>query len=282
MDLLNLLPWRAVVDVLIVAAVLYRILLLIQGTRAVRIAVGLVVLFAAYGAANLLGLKTVDWLLSNLFTYFVFAIIVLFQSELRRALASLGRTPFFRVLTAEAPAKPLDDVVSACTAMAAQRRGALIVFERGVGLRNYVDQGIALDAVVSYDLLVTIFHPETPLHDGAVIVQGARVAAASCFLPLTTNPRLSRDLGSRHRAAIGISEETDALALVVSEETGTISIAFDGKITRRVDAATLRRRLGELLPVREQPAAAAPAGGAEGATGSPATAGGAGPAAGER
>jgi diadenylate cyclase len=136
--------------------------------------------------------------------------------------------------------------------MAAERRGALIVFERSVGLRNYVDQGIPLDARITYDLLFSIFHTETPLHDGAVIIQSDRMAAASCFLPLTTNPRLARDLGSRHRAAIGISEETDAVALVVSEETGTISLAVNGRVTRRLDAATLRIRLAELLTVEER------------------------------
>jgi len=179
----------------------------------------------------------------------VFAVIVLFQSELRRGLAILGRTPFFRGLTHSLPAEPFEDVVTGATAMAAERRGALIVFERAVGLRNYVDQGIQLDAQISYDLLLTIFHPGTTLHDGAVIIQGDRVAAAACFLPLTTNPRLSREMGSRHRAAIGISEETDALAVVVSEESGTISIAVGGKVTQRMDAATLRQKLRELLIV---------------------------------
>ena len=162
-----------------------------------------------------------------------------------------GQTPFFRDLAASVSKEPLDDIISAATAMAAERRGALIVFERHVGLRNYVDQGIPLDARITYDLLFSIFHPETPLHDGSVIIQGDRVAAASCFLPLTTNPRLSRDLGSRHRAAIGISEETDAVALVVSEETGGISLAVGGKVMRRLDAATLHRRLTDLLMVRE-------------------------------
>ncbi len=247
MDFLSQLRWRDAIDILIVAYVLYRILLLIRGTRAVRVAVGLTVLFAFYGIANLMQFRTLDWLLSNVFRYTVFAIIVLFQSEMRRVLAVLGRNPFFRSFARPAAERPLDEVISAATAMAAERRGAIIVFERSVGLRNYIDQGIALDALISFDLLLNIFHTETSLHDGAVIIQGSRIAAASCFLPLTTNPRLSRELGSRHRAAIGVSEETDAVALVVSEETGTISIAVEGKVTRRMDAASLRRSLQELL-----------------------------------
>ncbi len=260
MSVLTQFDLRAAIDILIVAYILYRVLLLIRGTRAVRVAVGLVVLSVFYGLANLFNLKTVDWALSNIFTYFVFAVIVLFQSELRRGLAILGRTPFFRDLTKSIQSEPFEDVISAATAMAAERRGAIFVFERTVGLRNYIDQGIQLDALISYDLLFSIFHTETPLHDGAVIIQGDRLAAASCFLPLTTNPRLSREMGSRHRAAIGISEETDAVALVVSEETGTISIAVDGRVTRRMDAATLRRRLRDLLVV------ASPAGAQAGST----------------
>ncbi len=243
--------WDAV-DILIVAYLIYRVLLLLRGTRAVRVALGLLLVFAVYSVARWLGLQTLDWLLSAIFGYIVFAIIVLFQSELRRVLAMLGQTQIFRGLRAETPKDTIDDIVAASTAMAAERRGALIVFERGVGLRNYVDQGIRLDAVISYDLLFSIFHTDLPLHDGAVIIQGDRIAAASCFLPLTTNPRLSRELGSRHRAAIGISEETDALALIVSEETGTISIAMDGQLTRRLDAATLRRRLREALVEDEE------------------------------
>lgn len=259
MDFLTQFELRDVADVLIVAYVLYRGMLLIRGTRAVRMAVGLLLMFVLYIVARQLELRTVDWVLSNVFTYFVFAILILFQSEFRKALANLGQTPFFRNLAAPIAKEPFDDVISAATAMAKDRRGALIVFERNVGLRNYIDQGIPLDATITYDLLFSIFHTQTALHDGAVIIQGNRMAAASCFLPLTTNPRLSRALGSRHRAAIGISEETDAVTLVVSEETGGISLAVDGKITRRLDAATLRRRLTELLVVDEDRGQSEPA-----------------------
>ncbi len=259
MDFLTQFELRDVADILIVAYVLYRGMLLIRGTRAVRMAVGMLVMFVIYIFARQMELRTVDWVLSNVFTYFVFAILILFQSEFRKALANLGRTPFFRGLAAPIAKEPFDDVISAATSMAKARRGALIVFERNVGLRNYIDQGIPLDATITYDLLFSLFHTQTALHDGAVIIQGNRMAAASCFLPLTTNPRLSRDLGSRHRAAIGISEETDAVTLIVSEETGGISLAVDGKITRRLDAASLRRRLTELLVVAEEEEGDAPA-----------------------
>ena len=251
MDFLSQVELRQVVDVLLVAYVLYRILILIQGTRAVRVVVGLVLVFVAYTLANLLQLSTVVWLLSNVFTYIVLAVIVLFQSELRRGLAHLGRTAALRGLTAVIPTEPFEDIVSAATAMAAERRGAIIVFERAVGLQNYIDQGIMLDAKISFDLLISVFHPATSIHDGAVIVRGDRIAAASCFLPLTSNPRLSRDVGSRHRAAIGISEETDAVAVVASEETGSLALAVSGKITRGLDATSLGRRLRELLLVDE-------------------------------
>jgi uncharacterized protein (TIGR00159 family) len=210
-------------------------------------AVGLVLLAVVWWIARLAGLDTIDWLLSSVFTYIVFAIIVLFQNEIRRVLTSLGRTPFFRSLGRGTSTDIVDEVVTASTSLASQRHGAILVFEREMGLRNFIEGGIALDAAVSYDLLMSIFNPEAPLHDGAVIVQRGRIAAASCFLPLTLNPRLSRELGSRHRAAIGLTEETDAVAVVVSEETGTISLVLDGRITRKLDAASLASKLRELL-----------------------------------
>ena len=235
------------IDILIVSFILYRILLLIQGTRAVPMAVGLVLLFVFYNAARFLQLRSIDWLLTNVFAYFVFAVIVLFASEIRKFLATIGRTPLLYGVSRPVSEGPLDHVVTAVTTMAAELRGAIIVFERGVGLRNYVQAGIVLNADISYDLLVSIFHPESPMHDGAVIIQGDRIAAASCFLPLTRNPRLARELGSRHRAAIGLSEETDAVVVVVSEESGSISVAVDRRLTRRMDAAGLRGKLEKLL-----------------------------------
>ena len=251
MDILTQFRWTDAIEVLIVAYVFYRLLLLIRQTRAVRMAVGMVLLAVVWWVARLVGLNTIDWLLSNVFTYIVFAIIVLFQNEIRRVLTSLGRTPFFRSLARGASLDLIDEVVTASTSLASQRHGAILVFEREMGLRTYIEGGIGLDATVSYDLLMSIFNPAAPLHDGAVIIQRGRVAAASSFLPLTLNPRLSRELGSRHRAAIGITEETDAVAVVVSEETGTISLVLDGRITRKLDAASLASKLRELLQMGE-------------------------------
>jgi diadenylate cyclase len=199
-----------------------------------------------------LHLETVNWLIRNLAGYVVFAAIVLFQSDIRRALAHFGRAPFFRYFARKLEAEEdiVEELVVACTSLAARRIGAIIVIEREIGLRNYIEGGIPLDATVTYDLLASIFHPGSPLHDGAVIIQGERIAAAACFLPLSVNPRLSKDLGTRHRAALGLTEENDAIAVVVSEETGVISIVLGGAIERDANADRLRTRLRELLGPR--------------------------------
>jgi diadenylate cyclase len=189
----------------------------------------------------------------NLAGYVVFAIIVLFQADIRRALAHFGRGPFFRYFERSSSAEEtIEELVVAVTTLASRRVGAIIVVERQIGLRNYIEGGIPLDAMVTYDLLASIFQPGSPLHDGAVIVQGDRIAAAACFLPLSVNPRVSRDLGTRHRAAIGITEENDAIAIVVSEETGTISLVIDGNLDRGLNGDVLRARLRSLLGVRRQ------------------------------
>ena len=180
-------------------------------------------------------LETVNWLIRNMVGYVVFAAIVLFQSDIRRALAHLGRAPFFRTSPRARPStRRSRRSRSPPQMLSSQRTGAIVVVERQIGLRNYVEGGIPLDAQISYDLLVTIFQPGSPLHDGAVIIQENRISAAACFLPLTVNPRLSKDLGTRHRAAIGLTEENDALAVVVSEETGGISLVLDGRIERNI------------------------------------------------
>jgi diadenylate cyclase len=204
-------------------------------------------------------LETVNWLIRNMFGYIVFAVIVLFQSDIRRALAHLGRAPFFRYFAKpEAAEESIEELVVAANMLSTKHVGAIIAIERQIGLRNYIEGGIPLDGVLTYDLLLSIFQPSSPLHDGAVIVQEDRVAAAACFLPLTVNPRLSKELGSRHRAAIGLTEENDAVAIIVSEETGAISVVVDGQIERGVDADDLRDRLralvlqrGRLAPKRE-------------------------------
>jgi diadenylate cyclase len=184
----------------------------------------------------------------------VFGIIVVFQAEIRKVLAHLGKPPLLGAFGSQRTEEVIDEVVLAATSLAAQRTGAIVVLEREMGLRAYIETGIGLDALLTYDLLISIFNPGTPLHDGAVIVQGNRIAAAACFLPLTVNPELSRQLGSRHRAAIGVTEDTDAVAVVVSEETGTISVVVGGRIRRELDGRSLKWALLEALDVQEAPA----------------------------
>jgi diadenylate cyclase len=242
------LGWWDVLDILIVSILIYELLKLIRGTRAMQMAVGGGALVALFYASRWSQLETVNWLIRNLAGYLVFAAIVLFQADIRRALAHFGRAPFFRYFTkAESAEETVEEIVVAANMLSSQRVGAIIAVERQIGLRNYIEGGIPLDAVLTYDLLLSIFQLSSPLHDGAVIVQEDRVAAAACFLPLTVNPKLSKELGSRHRAAIGLTEENDAIAIVVSEETGSISIISDGQIERGLTEETLRARLRLLV-----------------------------------
>ena len=249
--------WLDLWDILIVAFLIYQLLQFIRGTHAVQMALGALVLVLLYWLSQLLHLETVNWLLRTFMPYLVFGIIVVFQSEIRKVLAQLGKTPLPGVFGSPRTEEVIDEVVLAGTTLAAQRTGAIVVIERDMGLRSYIETGIALDAYVTYDLLISIFNPGTPLHDGAVIIQGNRVAAAACFLPLTVNPQLSRELGSRHRAAIGVTEDTDALAVVVSEETGVISLVVGGRIRRELDGASLKSALLDVLEVEQAPAPAA-------------------------
>jgi diadenylate cyclase len=239
--------WITVVDVFIVSALIYQILLLIRGTRAVQMALGLGFLVVFFYLSRWLHLETVQWILTNILPYFVFGIIVLFAAEIRRALANIGKNPLIRKFSQDPLRESYDEIVLAATTLSSQRVGGLIVIERDIGLKNYIESGVAVDAALSYDLLVTIFSPGAPLHDGAVVVQKDRITAAACFLPLTVNPKLSKELGTRHRAAIGVTEESDAVVIVVSEETGIISIVVGGKIERNLDGDSLRRRLVFIL-----------------------------------
>jgi diadenylate cyclase len=243
--------WRDALDVLIVAFLIYQLLLFIRGTHAVQMALGGLVLVILYWASQWFNLETVNWLLRTFLPYVVFGIIVVFQTEIRKVLAHLGKTPLLGAFATTRTEEVIDEIVLAATTLAAQRTGAILVIEREMGLRSYIETGIALDALLTYDLLISIFNPGTPLHDGAVVIQGNRVAAAACFLPLTVNPALSRELGSRHRAAIGVTEDTDALAVVVSEETGGISVVVGGNIRRNVDGRALKQALLEALEVQE-------------------------------
>ncbi len=236
----------SIVDIALVAFLIYQFLTLVQGTRAAPMLLGVATLGLAFYFARLGELRTLNWLLSTLLPYVVFALIVVFQSEIRHALANLGSRVSLMRSSASA-ADVYDDIVLAANLFSQNQTGALIVIEREIGLRTYIESGVALDARLSYDLLATVFRPSAPLHDGAVIVQRDRIAAAACFLPLSMNPVLSTQLGTRHRAGIGITEETDAVAVIVSEETGAISVAVSGNIERELTVERLRERLSSLL-----------------------------------
>ena len=242
--------WRDAIDIAVVAAVLYRIFVMFKGTRAVQMLAGLGLLMAASVAAQRLELHSTRWILDNFWSFWVIALIVLFQPELRRALAQAGRGRLLQSMLDSSRgerAQAMEDVVRAAETLAARRIGALIVFERSVGLRQYAELGVALDALISPDLLASLFLPYSPLHDGAVFIQGNRIVAAACFLPLSRNMQLGRTLGTRHRAAVGISEETDAVAVVVSEQSGRFSLAVEGQIETVLSGDGLRERLRELF-----------------------------------
>ncbi len=235
--------WVDAIDIALVSFLIYKLLQLIRGSRAFQMVVGTLIVVTLFFVSRWARLETVNWLLRNSLAYIGFAIIVLYQAELRKVLAHLGKAPLFRLLGQQHTSETIDEVVLAFTTLARRKTGAIIVVERDIGLRSYIEGGIILDAILTYDLLLSIFNPKTPLHDGAAIVQSNRVAAAACFLPLSINPQLSKELGTRHRAAIGITEDTDAVAIVVSEETGTVSYVEDGNILRGVDGETLRAKL---------------------------------------
>lgn len=243
-------PWLrmsfTVLDILLVALIVYELLTMIRGTRAAPMLAGLAAVVVAFYLARIGELVTLNWLVSHLLPYVVFALIVVFQSEIRHVLSDVGRRLSF-LRSNSSGGDSYDDIVLAANLFSQHQTGALMVIEREIGLRTYIESGVALDARLSYDLLATIFRPSAPLHDGAAIIQKDRVAAAACFLPLSMNPVLSTQLGTRHRAGIGITEETDAIAVVVSEETGAISIATGGKIERDLTAEQLRDRLGTEL-----------------------------------
>jgi diadenylate cyclase len=244
------LGWRDALDIALVALVLYRILVLFRGTRAVQMLIGLSALVVGSLAARALELHSLGWLLDALWSVWVVVLVILFQPELRRALAWIGHGEGLRSLLGGGggdPTRVVDEIASVTGSLADRRIGALIVIERGTGLRQYAELGVALDALVSADLLTSLFLPYSPLHDGAVFVRDDRVVAAGCFLPLSRNSQVARQLGTRHRAALGITEETDAVAVAVSEETGRISIALDGRIEPVASLETLRARLSELL-----------------------------------
>lgn len=233
--------WRSVLEVSVLAAFFYYLFGFIQGTRAVQVLKGLVILLAIFFIAQRLNLDTVNWILGRFFPVAVIALIILFQPELRKVLASLGGNPFLPSLGRNEAV--LDTLAETCEILSKKRIGALIALEDDIGLKNYIESGVKVDALVSQELLITLFFPKTPLHDGGVIIEGDHISAAACLFPLTQQAHIQKSVGTRHRAALGLSEETDALIVVVSEETGKISVAIDGKLIEDLDQESLKKLL---------------------------------------
>ncbi len=251
-EILQQIRWQDMVDILVVGFVIYRLFIAIRGTRAVHMIAGLFILMVVSLVSQWTQLRTINWILQNFWTIWVLAVVVLFQPELRRTLAEVGKHRFFTAFHRMEKATLIEEIVRAAVNMASRKIGALIVFESETKLQNYVEAGTTIDAQVSRELLGSIFNPKSPLHDGAVIIRNGRIAAASCFLPLTLDQKISKELGTRHRAALGITEETDAVVIIISEETGSISLALGGGIIQDLDAISLRRNLQQIFESQQQ------------------------------
>jgi len=249
LDLLKSLRWQDVVDIFIVSFIIYRVILVIRGTRAVQMLAGIVVLLIVYFGARELEFMTLYWLLGTFLSSIFLVMVIVFQRDIRRALAQMGQTPFAKIHTESA--QTFDEILKAVQHLSNKKIGSLIVIERETGLRDYIESSHPVDAKLSHELLVSLFHTASPLHDGGVVVRGDRILSARCVLPLTKNPYISKSLGTRHRAAIGISEETDAVIIVVSEETQAISMAQHGAIVSGLDIKELRSRLEAIFLPRE-------------------------------
>jgi len=241
------LRWQDILDIFLIAFVVYRILLFIKGTRALQLIFGLLILFLLFYLSRKLELSAASWILNNFFTYFVLIVVIIFQDEIRKMLLALGRSPYLKKISYVEETLFFDELVNACTIMSKNRVGALIVIERSVGLEDFMEIGTKLDAEVNAELLLSIFQPKSPLHDGAVIIKEGKIRAARCILPLSMNEDTAKGLGTRHRAAIGISEISDAISICVSEEKGYISYAVKGNLHTNVKSEELRRVLKELL-----------------------------------
>jgi diadenylate cyclase len=253
----------SVVDILLVWYVIYKLMMVIRGTKAVQLLKGIIVILLVRVVSEYLGLKTLSWMMQNAITYGFLAIIIIFQPELRRALEQLGRGKFFSRSSGpedEEQEKTLNAIIKATDYMAKRRIGALMSIEKETGMSDYIETGISLNSSISSELLINIFIPNTPLHDGAVIIQKNTVAAAACYLPLSESPFISKELGTRHRAALGISEVTDSLTVVVSEETGGISLTKNGELHRDLSAETFKELLSNELFIKNKvkPASSAP------------------------
>ncbi|MGV1099605.1 diadenylate cyclase CdaA [Thiovibrio sp. JS02] len=248
-DIVQSLRWQDIIDIMIVSFIIYRIMLLIRGTRAVQMLAGIVVLIVVYFGAREFEFLTLYWLLGTFLSSIFLIVIIIFQRDIRRALTQVGQTPFSK--TDADTIHALVEIVKAAQYMAHRKIGGLIVIERETGLKDYIESGHHLDAVVSRQLLISIFQTTSPLHDGAVVIRDGRVLSAGALLPLTKNPYISKQLGTRHRAAIGLSEETDAVIVVISEETQKISLVQHGAMTTDLDENALRSRLDAIFVTKE-------------------------------
>ena len=241
--------WQDGVDIGIITFLVYRLLQILRGSRAIQMILGLAVILLAYASSRALGLFTLSWIIDNFLGSIILVIIVIFQSDIRRALTQVGTAPLFgageRMI--QRREDMIEEVSQAAANLAGKRVGALIVLEREVGLNEYMEIGTRLDARVSHELMESVFQPHSPIHDGALVIQKRRVTAVRCLLPLSTNPRLRKSWGTRHRAAIGVTEETDAVAIVVSEQEGTASLVVGGSVRENMDSGTLRAALRDLI-----------------------------------
>jgi len=244
--------WQDAVDILIVSAVIYWIILLIRGTRSLQMLIGLILLILAFLISQKGRLTTLSWMLNNFLSSIILIIVVIFQSDIRRALSTVGQNPFFLGGSSPHGAPIIEEIISAAISMASRKIGALVVLEREADVDQHVEVGLPIDATVTKELIMSIFVPDSPLHDGAILIKRGKLTAARCVLPLTSAPRLVQSMGTRHRAALGLTEETDAVVIVVSEEKGTISLAIGGKLTRNLDANGLRRVLYNLFVGRQE------------------------------
>jgi uncharacterized protein (TIGR00159 family) len=249
-DILASIRWQDVVDIAIVSMLIYWIIILIKGTRAVQMIFGLVLIIAAFIISRKVEFLTLHWILNTFLSSIILVIVVIFQHDIRRALTTFGKNPFFTGTGLAEGSHTFEELIMATVSLANKKTGALIVLERKTGLREYIEGGTDLEAKISKELIGSIFQPPSPLHDGALIIRDGKIAAAGCLLPLSMDSEVSNDMGTRHRAAIGLTKETDAAVIIISEETGAISFALEGKITRNLDSTTLRRILLRLFQPR--------------------------------
>ncbi|MCX6102241.1 MAG: diadenylate cyclase CdaA [Proteobacteria bacterium] len=247
----EILRWQDLFDILLVCIIVYRVLLLIRGTRAVQMLTGFGIILIGYYSAEKLKLFTLHTILIEFFNNLILILIIVFQDEIRKALTQVGRNPFFTSANTIEELGIVDDICRAALMLAGQKVGALIVLERETGLKNYIEAGTIIDSKVSEDLIVSIFHPSSPIHDGAIIIRNSRVSSAGCLLPISKDPTLDKELGTRHRAALGLTQETDAVVIVVSEERGEISVVHHGTMLRDLDMKDLKNQLLQLLGLRK-------------------------------